>query len=272
MTGGVEFEHTHRAVATFVGFLTLILCFAFWRERKENPKLLKLGLVALTMVVVQGILGGITVLLELPPAVSMAHLALSMIFFAFVIYLGFRSWPGQPASDEPCPTGEILPRFGCAIAAGAVYLQILLGGLVRHTREGVVCGTEIPWCHGEIWPSDIGQIHMLHRYMALLVTLVVLAVTHRAFRQAGGKQRKLARWAAALAPVLVLTQVLLGVLTVTSAIGLLEVTAHLSVGALLFADLIILYLAMGAQVQRQFPQPRHASVSNLGARVQEVIS
>lgn len=86
---------------------------------------------------------------------------------------------------------------------------------------------------------------MLHRYAALLVTGIVVTAAIRGFQEARKTNRTLALWAAAIAPVLVLLQVGLGVLTVMTAIGLVEVTAHLAIGALLFADMLVLYLALG---------------------------
>ena len=72
MVGGVKFEHGHRMVAEFVGLLTI--CLAIWTWRSEKRRWMKfLGLAAIATVIAQGILGGITVLFYLPPAISSAH-------------------------------------------------------------------------------------------------------------------------------------------------------------------------------------------------------
>src|SRR6202034_1132356 len=69
MTGGVLFEHGHRMVAAFVGFLTVVL--AIWLARVERRAWMKkLGWIALLAVIVQGLLGGLTVKMLIPPAVS----------------------------------------------------------------------------------------------------------------------------------------------------------------------------------------------------------
>ena len=65
--GGIFYEHGHRLIASTVGFLTIILAAWLWRA---DPRrwMKRLGVVALGAVIVQGVLGGITVLFFLPDA------------------------------------------------------------------------------------------------------------------------------------------------------------------------------------------------------------
>src|SRR5438132_10233457 len=72
MTGGVFFEHGHRMIATTVGMLTIVLTVWLWRV-EPRAWMKKLGLVSLGAVILQGVLGGLTVLLLLPPPVSISH-------------------------------------------------------------------------------------------------------------------------------------------------------------------------------------------------------
>ena len=72
MVGGIFYEHGHRLLATFVGALTLLL--AIWLGYKDPRKSVKLlGYTALVLVVVQGLLGGLTVLYFLPTPISLLH-------------------------------------------------------------------------------------------------------------------------------------------------------------------------------------------------------
>ena len=94
MVGGVRFEHTHRMIAEFVGLLTIILAVWTWRiEKRQWMKALAVG--ALATVIAQGVLGGLTVLFYLPPAISSAHAALAQTFFciavAIAVFTG-RRW------------------------------------------------------------------------------------------------------------------------------------------------------------------------------------
>jgi len=76
LVGGVKFEHTHRMIAQFVGFLSIVL--AVWTWRTDPRRWMKyVGASALGLVIAQGILGGLTVLFYLPPAISSAHAALA---------------------------------------------------------------------------------------------------------------------------------------------------------------------------------------------------
>ena len=76
LVGGVRFEHIHRMIAQVAGLLTLIL--AIWTWRVEKRRWLRiLALAAVGTVIAQGILGGLTVLFYLPPAISSAHAALA---------------------------------------------------------------------------------------------------------------------------------------------------------------------------------------------------
>src|SRR3972149_5273960 len=88
MVGGVFYEHSHRMVATFVGLLTVILTVWIWRKEKRRWVRV-LSLVALLAVILQGLLGGLTVLFLLPTGVSVGHAALAQTFFCVVTSLAF---------------------------------------------------------------------------------------------------------------------------------------------------------------------------------------
>ncbi len=99
---GVKFEHTHRMIAQFVGFLSIIL--AVWTWRADPRRWMKyLGVTALGLVIAQGILGGLTVLFYLPPAISSAHAALAQTFFCVVVLIAVftgRSWVEEDPRDR----------------------------------------------------------------------------------------------------------------------------------------------------------------------------
>ncbi|HEX6908108.1 MAG TPA: COX15/CtaA family protein, partial [Terriglobales bacterium] len=101
MVGGVKFEHGHRMVAELTGLLTIILAVWTWRV-EGRAWVRKLGIAALATVIAQGILGGITVLYYLPPAVSTAHAILAQTFFCLVVVLALvtgRGWTVAPRGE-----------------------------------------------------------------------------------------------------------------------------------------------------------------------------
>jgi len=248
MKNGVQFEHTHRLVATAVGLMTIVLAVWIWRSR---PRLRLLGVLALVGVVLQGVLGGVTVLLRLPLAVSTAHLALSMLFFGLLIYLCFRLWPGAERESR----GPTMHRGLVGLGVALVYVQILLGALVRHTGAGRVCGTDFLLCGGAAWPEfHPAQMHMIHRFFGYAVFVFVILVSVAALRQARRHGRRLTRFAALAAPSVALLQVILGMLTVATGVGVPAATAHLGGGALLLATMLVTFLSMGPEREALQPE------------------
>jgi cytochrome c oxidase assembly protein subunit 15 len=134
MVGGVRFEHGHRMLAEFIGLLTIGV--AVWTQKAEQRRWMRiLGWCALGTVIAQGILGGLTVLLYLPPAVSTAHATLAQIFFCIMVSIAFftsRSWVEAPTAV--IHAGE-RPRLTtiAALTVGAVWLQLVLGAAFRHS-------------------------------------------------------------------------------------------------------------------------------------------
>jgi len=245
MRGGILYEHGHRLAALVVSFLTVALCALVFRFRRERRlRLMAAGAVAL--VGVQASLGALTVIYKLPLAVSAGHLATSMAFFSLVILLAHRLRPEAPRAPA-------LPRALVGLAAALVYLQIVLGSLVRHTGSALACSTDLLLCEGRLWPAwGPAQVHMLHRLNGYLVALVVMAASFSAWRATQGGPA-LRRRLALAAPALVVVQVGWGLLTVASYVDLTVVSLHLATGAALLADLLVLFLQLG---------PRGASVES----------
>src|SRR6185436_18449207 len=231
MENGVEFEHSHRLVATGVGLMTVILAVLLFLRKDRGLRIFGIG--AALLVVFQGILGGITVLYKLPRAISIAHLATSMCFFSLTILIAIRTAPSLPAIG---PEVARLRR-SLGVAWGVVLAQIVLGGLVRHTASGLAC-LDVPLCHGTIWPSLAPeQVQMIHRFGAVVAATVATIAALRVRRLATGAMRALA-----LVPLLlVVVQIGLGVASVLSLLDLATITAHLAVGALLLGSFVVLW-------------------------------
>lgn len=238
MKGGIFFEHSHRIVASLVGLLAIVQAVVIARARRGEG-VVKLGFIAVGLVIFQGILGGITVIYQLPTFVSSAHLATSMIFFSLTILIAFKLAPA-PEGFAPTPTGLEMPVAAVTVFA---YLQIVLGAVVRHTHAGLAC-IDIPLCNGAIFPDDapgILIVHMAHRLVGVLVALAVYALAALVWKRAGAN-RMIRNVGGIAAPVLVTLQVLLGFLSVHTSLQLHTVTAHLGGGALLLACLVSLWL------------------------------
>ncbi len=133
LVGGVRFEHTHRMIAQFVGFLTIIL--AIWTWRADPRRWMKyLGITALGLVIAQGVLGGLTVLFYLPPAISSAHAALAQTFFCVTVLIAVftgRRWVEETPRtefDERRPSLFTLVLLSIFV----LYVQLIFGAMFRH--------------------------------------------------------------------------------------------------------------------------------------------
>jgi heme a synthase len=225
--GGIVFEHSHRMIAEFVGLLTAAL--AFWMIFTDERRWMKvLAAGSLLIVIVQGILGGITVLRYLPPSVSTAHSAVGQTFFciavAIAIFTG-RKW----VEETPSPiadTGQPRVLVLCFYSIAILYLQLVLGGMFRH--------------HGmSWWPHVVNAVAV-----ALILTWTAVRALV-AFPKVGAIRRP-----AALLLFTLILQLLLGFAAFLTRVAwpgqeandpmVISTVAHTSVGALLLAIAAVL--------------------------------
>jgi len=125
MVGGVFYEHSHRLAGALVGLLTVALAAALWRE---GGRLRLLGLVAVAVVMAQGVLGGLRVVL-LQDTLAIIHGSLAPAFFALLAVLSMLTSPrGRVAAASLDPALKGLT----VVTAALVYVQIVFGALVAH--------------------------------------------------------------------------------------------------------------------------------------------
>src|SRR5688500_17867514 len=139
MVGGIRYEHSHRLIASIVGFLILVLAIWLWRAEPRRW-VRNLGFLALAAVVTQGMLGGITVLWYLPKPVSIAHASLAQIVFCLTVAIALfvsGGWArAYSTSRAAAPDDRMLQRVA-AVTTGWIYLQIVVGATMRHTGAGL---------------------------------------------------------------------------------------------------------------------------------------
>jgi heme A synthase len=228
MEGGVLYEHGHRLAAMAVGFLQIALTIALLVKRARMGRL---AIVTLAMVLVQGGLGAITVKYKLPWYVSTAHLLLAFSYFATLIYVAFRTRP--PAAPRP----QLPPaaRRWILGAIGAVFVQLLLGALVRHSEATLAC-IGMPECTpgGDWFPAALTQrVHMLHRAWGCVVAVVTVVAAVQVWRRAAGWT--MLRRLMLAAPVLVAAQLVLGIYTVLTFRSVPVAVAHFAGAVSLWA-------------------------------------
>lgn len=243
MVGGIFYEHGHRLIASTVGFLILVMAGVLWRV--ETRRWVRtLGLIALAAVIVQGILGGITVLWLLPDPISIAHASLAQIVFCLTATIAVATAPGwrrSYAASGGVPDDATLRRMAAATTA-LVYLQIVIGATMRHTDAGLAI-PDFPWAFGRVLPPQWSPqiaIHFAHRVGALIVATMALAAAGHVLhhhRRLGALTRP-----ATILIALVCVQITLGALTVLSQKHFIINSFHVVTGGLVLVTSLVLTL------------------------------
>ncbi len=237
MVGNLFWEHGHRLVATSVGILTIVLVIILFRK-EDRRWVRRLGVFALCAVIAQGLLGGLTVKLMLPVAVSSAHATLAQLFFCTTVALAIftsRSWRNYRGTLEE--KGTIPARYLCIAATATIFLQLILGATLRHSTT---------------WDKPLPtELLLAHIGGAVAVTLALSIATLAILRRHNG-ETFLTR-PAAIALTLLIVQLFLGVAAYITRVAspndpqplnpMISITvAHVACGALLFGMTILMTL------------------------------
>ena len=242
MIGGVKFEHGHRMIAEGVGLLTIIVAVWTWMvDKRRWMRALTIG--AVLGVIFQGVLGGLTVLNFLPPAISTAHGVVGQTMFcvlAAIAVFTSRSWLDEPTERITLKDVKPLIRHSWMLI-GFLYIQLILGAAFRHvwTKWGPVGSNHWPVhkiVHTFLYP------HMLN---SLFVAGLILYLSMRGLTKHANIPH-IKKPAMGLLMLLILqlllgvsaymVRVVQGVNDVQPTIALVGVTvAHLGVGALILA-------------------------------------
>ena len=281
--GGILFEHTHRLIASVVGFLTIIL--AIWLWRSESRRWVRnLGLIALAGVILQGMLGGLRVTM-LKNEIGIFHACVAQAFLALLVVIALVTttfWrslgrnaanleggapatlggdelvqsPGSRQLAPPLSLSHIAPiRFLAVAVTLAIYAQLALGATMRHQHRDLSI-LDFPTANGAWIPdtsttalaklntwrdarglSDVDAfqiwLQMIHRLVALLIAIGVIAFSSRVWRDAlqVPALKKLSVWWIAC----LIVQLTLGAWTIWSNKAADIATAHVAVGAIMLS-------------------------------------
>ncbi|MCB9060292.1 MAG: protoheme IX farnesyltransferase [Halobacteriovoraceae bacterium] len=294
MEGGIFIEHGHRLLASLVGFLTLLLLFFANKDYKKNKLnkynriIFQYSCLALFFVIIQGLLGGITVIYQLPTIVSTSHLGLSMIFFCTLIFINHQcivketyelgdslifensihSESEKISSQWP---GEL--KNSAFIICMLIYSQMILGAFMRHSAAGASCGLgsknsilcldTLKW-ETTLWPSTAqAQLHMLHRVYAILVFLLIvyfvikniklMNILSNEFKSFVKKQKI---YLVGLI-LIILLQIKLGILTIAFNMLPFPTTAHLAGAALSLGVAWKIFLTYRSAQEELHPRGLH---------------
>lgn len=238
-------EYSHRIISGGVGFLILILTISSWIKYKENTCIKVLSFFSLFFVVLQGVLGALTVVFTASFAKKAAlalHFGFSLISFASVVLLTICLIKKK---KEPIVVSKHL-RFSVWGVLIYTYAVIYTGALVRHTHATMGCGFKFPLCESaSSFPhfSSLAGIHMLHRYAAISLWCCVLCLLIYILRHFDRGTK--IRTASILAFVLITLQAVSGIWTVLSGGQILVALIHTTVISGFFAVLSYICMEMG---------------------------
>jgi len=232
-------EYGHRLAAALVSFFVIGVAAYAIRHRRTSSiagrGVLGLSIAAALMLIVQVLVGAITVRLELPTSTVVLHLALASVLLATLIIAGLRT---QQRSGPPGPArpDDTYRRWTMG-AAALGFVTLVVGGLVANTGAAPLC-QGFPLCNGQLIPEGGGLVHLhwTHRLLGYVLLIVVAVSIERTVRQGAPAA---VRRAAVASGLLVVAQI-----AVAAAMVLLRLpsdlrAAHLAVGAALWAAMVV---------------------------------
>lgn len=213
---GTVIEWSHRLVAALVSTLVAALAAFAWGLRQMSRRSGhvppdRVSYVALALLVLQILLGALTVKLELPAWTVILHLGAAMLLLATLLVAA------RPRAIRPSPLLLL------------AFTTVLLGALTANLGAAAAC-TGFPLCSGEIWPSagGLAVVQWIHRLLAYALFASVIGTAWRSKRREA--------WGVV---ALVVVQIAIGAATVLMGLPPVLQAAHVTVGAAVWAALVL---------------------------------
>ncbi|HEY4688881.1 MAG TPA: heme o synthase [Anaerolineae bacterium] len=233
-------EFAHRFTALLVGVMIVAIAFIALKSHRQDRAVTIPALAGVAVLVVQSLLGAITVWLELPPVIVAVHLGTALAMFACVLTVtaNVHHTPGTPARLS----SRVFPlALGSAIA---VYVLILLGATVTATGASLAC-PDWPLCRGQLVPQlgDLSvTVHFTHRFAALATAILVTLLVFQA-RRSRAESPRVWRWALAVFWLFV-AQVVVGGMNVLPRLPTVLRALHLGVAASVWGAAVVLVVML----------------------------
>jgi len=252
-------EIGHRWVAALVSLVVLAVAIVAWRRHRDEPALRTPALLALVLLVVQVLLGAVTVKLALPPWVIVTHLANAMVLLAVLMTVALRAGEGgageggaalragrdggtAPQDGRTGGRGELRhPEHLLIVAtAGLGFVVILFGAQVANFHAGLLC-QGFPLCGDGVLPpaAPLAMLHWTHRVLAFAFLGLAVVMVSRVSRRSDPAGRRLGR-AAALVLAATVAQIGVAAAMVLNLLPPGLRVLHLLVGSLVWAALVAL--------------------------------
>jgi heme o synthase len=256
-------EWVHRTIAAVIGFLVLGLAFVAIRDHRDRATLLWPSVASVALVGFQAWLGKETVRLNNSGESVTAHLAAAMTLVALLVFILARSfYPARIGGRGSSQRFTLLAAFGAA----TVFALLLFGSHVTATSQWYVF-SDWPLMNGSLFPplTEATAAHVLHRWVAIVVGLIVVVVAAVAWRTQRERPAvlRLALTAGLLFPI----QAIVGGLQILTGLSGWTQTLHLALGALIWAAMAGLVAVSYYSARTTAPA---AELSGAGGSVQDL--
>src|SRR5947208_5878846 len=253
--GGILFEHTHRLMGSLVGFLTIIL--AVWLWLSEHRRWVRnLGVIALVGVILQGILGGLRVMM-MKDELGIFHACVAQAFLGLLVFIALATtnfWQAMGCRASLSDANPKVLQLAMAITI-LIYVQLALGAMMRHQHRDLPI-LDFPTANGA-WIPDTSAaalakinawrdaralsevtafqiwLQMAHRFLASIIAVAIITFFVRVWSVAEGPvvlKRLSFLWVA-----LVISQIALGGWVIWSNKAADVATAHVALGAVMLS-------------------------------------
>ena len=228
----IMLEWVHRLIGGMIlGPLTLVVAWQGWRNRELHPRLAPSVMLMVLLLVVQGLLGGLTVLDRNSPWSVALHLGNALILL--VVVLGIHDAARRRELGTLAAPSWIRPTALVAMVTG--LLAMMSAAITAKSGASLACYTW-PACNGGLVPdwSDGGEvIHMIHRYLAAAFAIALLTLLVGCLRD--GRVPQEVRRQSLVTALLVLVQVGFGALVIVLEVPIWKAVLHQATGVLTFA-------------------------------------
>ena len=235
-------EYTHRLLGVSIGLVLIgVFVYAFLRRREPGfggrGGVLRIAALVLTLVVVQGLLGAVTVWLEIPPIVVVVHFATALAIMGILLIGYVRGRELAGATTRVADRNAHRYARIATIAAAIGFVVVVFGALVANNLGAPQACQGFPLCNGSAMPSggSLVHIHWTHRVVAFALFFYVLygAIATRVASSVRVRTAAIAAAAAVVAQLAVAAALVLSHLP-QSLQGL-----HLAVGAAVWGVLVL---------------------------------
>lgn len=273
--GGVFWEHTHRLMGSLIGLMTIVVAVWLWRTQGQRPWLRRLGVAALVLVIIQGVMGGLRVT-QLSITLAIVHGVTAQVFFCITVLIaaatsrwwvqskqksrrakkqksgaigGLAAALGPTVPSAAREAGELRGlRIAAIVLLAALFIQLILGAVMRHTGSGLAI-PDFPASFGQVVPPlSQGAIDEAERRLpyeeVALIEQAVQAAAH-------SDERYFQPWRVGLAFAHRAWAAVVGLIAAWLVVAVLRRASHVRLllsPAIAIAALLLVQVALGAAI------------------------